>query len=80
MNSRAAINAYTRALRIDPTFENARFNRACEHARVGNVDAALRDLADAIAHDPDQRASARKELYFTALRADPRFRKLVGKA
>jgi tetratricopeptide (TPR) repeat protein len=76
---RASINAYTRTLELDPTFENARFNRACEHGRVGNVERALTDLARAIAEAPEHRASARGEAYFASLRKDPRFKRLVGR-
>lgn len=75
---RASINEYTRLLRLSPAMVGARYNRACEYARVGKVERALADLAKAIAQKPSYRESARTESYFDPIRADPRFERLVA--
>ena len=54
------------------------YNRACLEAVVGNVDEALRCLAQALAETPGLRLWARRDPDFHELRNDPRFWQVVG--
>lgn len=73
------IAAATRALELDPKLWPALYNRACLHARLGEHDPALEDLAQAVTLAPKKvREAARDDTEFYPLRAEPRFMELVG--
>jgi len=74
--------AYAEAVTLSPRFAPARYNLACELARAGDRDGALRELETlARLATPDARlfvARARFDEDFDGLREDARFRGLVA--
>jgi len=77
-----AIEIYTEVL-VDESWDpELWFWRGAARARLGERDAALADLAQAIARDPDRREEARREVDYRPLADDPEFIRLTaaGKA
>jgi tetratricopeptide (TPR) repeat protein len=81
-----AIEAYSQAIArvgkdgmvlLGGSYDAAWFNRACERAITGDVEGALRDLAEAIRKDEKWIESARTDDYFNAIRSDERFERLL---
>ena len=74
---------YTRALAINPDYTPAIYNRACNEARKGNVEAALRWLEEAIQRNPERYKrlalldSQTADGPFLSLRENSRFRALI---
>lgn len=65
-----------RARELMPTDDH--YNRACLEAITGNTDAALENLAKALAQRPDLHDWARRDPDLASLHGDPRFEELVG--
>jgi hypothetical protein len=74
-----ARDAFAASLAIDEGYGNARYNLACAEARLGDRDAALVDLARAVAKDGLRlKILAPRDPDLATLRGDPRFEALVG--
>ncbi len=74
-----AIEAYTASIELDDTFAAAWFNRACEHAVLGQKEPALRDLERACTLEPKWATAARTDSYFSSLHGDDAFQQLVDR-
>jgi tetratricopeptide (TPR) repeat protein len=74
-----AVAAYDDALALDDSFAPAWFNRACEHAALGNRDQALSDLERAASLDPKWASEATRDAYFQSFWDDAAFQSLVGR-
>jgi len=82
---RQRANAYTdaaadfnKAFELDATYAQAVFNLACARAHLGQNDAALAALADAVRLEPAKfRAEAKTDKDLDSLRAMPKFRDLL---
>lgn len=74
-----ARDAFTASLAMDESYGNARYNLACAQARLGERDAALANLARAVATEGLRlKILAPRDPDLAALRGDPRFEALVG--
>ena len=74
-----AVSASDAALRINPEFKIAYYNRACANALSGNAGAALDDLEQAFPCDPDFfREHAQQDPSFEVLKTHPRFQEILG--
>lgn len=72
-----AVAASNEAMKADPSYKIAHYNRACAFAMMGNADNAIADLRIAIACDGDLRDFAREDSSFDALRELPEFQRLI---
>ncbi|MBE9069262.1 tetratricopeptide repeat protein [Leptolyngbya cf. ectocarpi LEGE 11479] len=73
-----AIASYNKVLEIKPDNEEAHYNKACYYTLLGNPDAALENLQQAIIFVPEKyREMAKTDTHFDSLRNDPRFSDLI---
>jgi predicted Zn-dependent protease len=66
-----------RATELDPDYADAWYNLACYRALLGETQAALVALAEAVARDPSSRETAREDADFASIATDPRFVQLT---
>jgi tetratricopeptide (TPR) repeat protein len=52
-NTDAAIEEFTKAIEIDPTYSYAYYNRALEYYRIGDLESCLTDYNKAMELEPD---------------------------
>jgi hypothetical protein len=73
----SAIDVLTNALRIDPTYDRAHYNRACYYALIKKEKEALADLKQAVALFAPNRVFARGDSDFASLKGNAEFQKLI---
>jgi tetratricopeptide (TPR) repeat protein len=77
----AAIDATSEAIKLNPAYDRAYYNRACYKALSGViVSAVLKDLGKSIQIFPLNRLYARSDSDFLAIRDDSAFKSLVAEA
>ncbi len=52
-NFNAAIQEYTQAIRLNPSYSEAYYNRAIAYYRIGNMNQAISDMQTAINLNPN---------------------------
>jgi hypothetical protein len=72
-----AIDTLSDALKVDPSYDRAFYNRACYYAIKGDQIAALADLRQAVAYFAPNKIFARDDDDFVTLRTDKEFQKLI---
>jgi tetratricopeptide (TPR) repeat protein len=68
---------YDKVLAIDPNFYLSLYLKACNNAREGNKEEALKFLKKAIDSHPKLKRYAKNDDAFNSLKGDSRFRKLI---
>lgn len=77
-NADEAIEAFEKALKVEPRADHVFYSLAAAHARLNHVAKALEALRHAIGIRPSNRSQARRDLDFASLRSDEGFQQLTG--
>ena len=73
-----AIEAFEKALKVEPRADHVFYSLAAAHARLNHLNKALEALRHAIGIRPGNRSQARRDLDFASLRSDESFQQLTG--
>lgn len=74
----AALESLAKADKLNPRQDYTLYALAAAHARLGNVDATLTHLSQAIELRPQNRHLARRDEDFQPISNEPRFKQLTG--
>jgi tetratricopeptide (TPR) repeat protein len=77
-NYTQALAGYNQALKLQPNFAMAYYNKACVYSLRREVKAAIENLQRAIDLDAKYREKAKRDFNFKNIRKDRQFRVLIG--
>ncbi|MBC1197932.1 tetratricopeptide repeat protein, partial [Microcystis aeruginosa BLCCF158] len=73
-----ALESCDRAIKINPNYANAYYNKACCYGLQNNVELAIENLQRAISLDVEYQDLAKTDKDFEQIRGDERFQSLLS--